>query len=415
MATNGKSLLSNTNVIIPKTRSEWIIRNNNSNYEASFDNISNLIQSGVIYEGTHSKSGNVHIISGLPDLLFLSFRFKATSNYIDGDIFSINNINYTVRIGNIKFNTGSVVEADLDKNNKNVYIKIKPPIDRPYRPTDLPQFTYSGQYQTLTDGDLGWKIRFKSSGNFKLIDPETITIDVFLVGGGGGGGTGYIVDAAGGGGGGYTKTIKKISLKSNVNYEILIAEGGKGGVKKNDQYSQNNGKPGGLSSFNKNTVNGGEPGKSMEYGGAGGSGGASAYCTGRANDSPGFDGGTDGGNGGHSGGRGQGTTTKEFGESAGQPYAGGGGSGGSAAKNIANPAPRGGKGGVFSGGDGGNGYSYEDIQGHGILTFGDNSSPPNYGGGGGGGGGGSAWNYPSGGVNQGGNGGSGVVIIRNSR
>ena len=62
----------------------------------------------------------------------------------------------------------------------------------------IPNFTYTGTYETVDDGDGNWRIKFLTSGIFTLLKPKQLLIDVFCVGGGGGGGGG----SGGGGGGG---------------------------------------------------------------------------------------------------------------------------------------------------------------------------------------------------------------------
>lgn len=213
----------------------------------------------------------------------------------------------------------------------------------------LPKFTYTGQYVLLDDGKKNWRIKFLTSGTLTL--PETTTIDLFLVGGGGGSKLG------GGAGGGYTKTQKGIVAQANLNYSIMIGAGG-----------TNAGDGGTSSAFEISVLGGkGSPGDSGSNGGSGGA----AYSSGVK-----YAGGSDGRNGEGptaTAGQGQGTTTREFGESTGTLYAGGGGS---ASGSL--------------GGEGGGGNSAS----HGT---------PNTGGGAGG------WTgayY---------NGGSGIVIIRNAR
>lgn len=176
-------------------------------------------------------------------------------------------------------------------------------------------------------------------------------------------------DGVGGGGGGYTTTVKSVHINSSENYEIIIGAGGANG---------NGGVRGGTTSAFSVSAEGGYGGASNNGpGGAGGSGG------GGSNGSNGYNGGSDGSaGGGGTGGEGQETTTREFGESTGILYAGGGGGIG------LNSAGLGGEGG------GGNGGKYSSG-----------------GAGGSGGGGGSAF---TGGA-RGGSGGSGIVVIRNAR
>lgn len=183
--------------------------------------------------------------------------------------------------------------------------------------TGLPEFTYTGQYQLIDEGEGDWRIKFLTSGilKFAKLGGAKGGIDVFLVGGGGA--CGYsagISDWCGPGGGGYTKTIRSVSVQENVEYPIVIGAGGQRSTVSNTQTQ------GGQTSAMNTSVEGGWSGKSIS-GGNGGSGAASSNST---------LGGTDGGDGqkGANGvgeaGKGQGTTTREFGESTGTLYASGG-------------------------------------------------------------------------------------------
>lgn len=242
----------------------------------------------------------------------------------------------------------------------------------------LPKFTYTGNYKIVDDSNtpinssLGnWKIHFLTSGTltFTTLNGAENGIDVFLVGGGGGGGKGNRT-FGGGGGGGYTTTAKRIMVTLNTPYNIAIGAGGTADAS------------GGSSSAFGATAKGGGNGKGTPQipendagvaasGGNGGSGGGAFK---------GVSGASDGGSTGTTGGRGQGTTTREFGEPGGKLYSGGGGGG---AYNA--PPGAGGAGGGATGGK---------------------SASNNTGGGGGG------CMHPSGPV---GSGGSGIIIIRNAR
>lgn len=173
-----------------------------------------------------------------------------------------------------------------------------------------PQFEYTGQYSFIDDGGGNWRIKFLTSGVFTPL--KNMTIDVFLVGAGGGG-------SACGGGSGYTATKKSIAILANNSYSIEIGNGGTGST-----VSSTAGGDGGRTSAFSVNANGGGGGKGRPNrwnGGDGGSGGG-AFDAG---------GGVDGANGGNNpddstykGGKGQGTTTREFGESSGDLYASGG-------------------------------------------------------------------------------------------
>jgi len=73
----------------------------------------------------------------------------------------------------------------------------------------IPEFTYTGTYGIIDDGNDNWRIKFTSTGtlNFTKLNGAKY-IDVFLVGRGGNGAS----DDGGGGGGGYTRTEKNIRM-----------------------------------------------------------------------------------------------------------------------------------------------------------------------------------------------------------
>lgn len=250
----------------------------------------------------------------------------------------------------------------------------------------IPEFTYTGDFETVNDSDEpitvpqgNWKIRFLTSGTltFTNLNGAENGIDVFLVGGGASGG------GRGGGGGGYTKTQKSVSVKVGIEYPIIVGAGGVGPTTSNKVPPN----AGGATSAFGLTANGGDTSTTGDYPSSGGSGGGSGKVGGA-----GYSGGSDGSSGGGDvGGSGQGTTTREFGESTGKLYAGGGG-GGAVTTNEKS------SGGAGGGGDGGG--------------AGADPRPKNGGANTGGGGGGlgnlhSAATYASGG--------SGIVIARNKR
>lgn len=196
----------------------------------------------------------------------------------------------------------------------------------------IPEFTYTGDYEIVNDSDEpitvsqgNWKIRFLTSGTltFTNLNGAEGGIDVFLVGGGGSRATsGVDWNMPGGGGGGYTKTMKNIQVTAGSEYSIVV--GAKGATGQN---------AGGNTTAFGSTANGGQPGQSDGKGGNGGSGGGGgAHQNHNGVDAGSWgsaaNGGTDGSNGSNSpyaGGTGQGTTTREFGETAGKRYAAGGG------------------------------------------------------------------------------------------
>lgn len=251
--------------------------------------------------------------------------------------------------------------------------------------TGQPIFTYSGQYTLVDDEDGNWRIKFLTSGTlvFTGLGSAASGIDIFLVGGGGGS-TFYA-----GGGGGYTTTATTFVPSVGTEYPIVIGEGGA---------QANDGLP--TSAFGY-TAEGGKS-ANVQRGGNGGSGGGSGSNAAAPSQYIIEDeksiGGSDGSNGSryearmsssqywvYEGGVGQNITTKEFKETSGDLYAGGG-----AGKRVTNN-----DGTTWmsvSGGDGGGGNSNANANG-------DNGAA-NTGGGGGA---------------PGGSGGSGIVIIRNHR
>ena len=203
-------------------------------------------------------------------------------------------------------------------------------------PRNTPEFTYTGDYAIVDDSDKAisdfatwtgnWKIRFLTSGTltFTNLNGAENGIDVFLVGGGGGswygtwGGDGnpqFVPSAAAGGG--YTTTKRNISVTIGTQYTISIGAGGLGGTGD----TNDSGKNGGNTTAFGATASGGKTGTTKTLGGDGGSGGA-----GYSGGSGGVDG-ADGSGGRYDewgGGKGQGTTTREFAETAGKLYSTGG-------------------------------------------------------------------------------------------
>ena len=159
-----------------------------------------------------------------------------------------------------------------------------------YRVT--PEFTYTGSYKILTDSDGtisdfasykgNWKIKFLTSGTFKIVSMHGFTggINVFLVGGGGGGGASGtegegITTKGGTGGPGYNKTVT-VTPSVGTNYTITIGAGGRGGPY---NASNSNGGGGGTTSAFGNSVSGGKGATATYWGAPGtdGSGGTAAY------------------------------------------------------------------------------------------------------------------------------------------
>lgn len=258
------------------------------------------------------------------------------------------------------------------------------------------KFTYTGDYVVRKDG----VVELLTSGTIVFLEPKVI--DLFMVGGGGAGGRIYQPDnGSGGGGGGYTRTLRQISVSGS--YSVVIGSGAVASTSQSMGATQ-----GGASSFgNSASVDGGysattnysgdDVKRSGANGGSGGGGGMNGDVT-----VAGYGlGGSDGANGGHggysnaAGGTGQGTTTREFGESTGKLYAGGGGGGNSGTSSDT----------VFAGGEGGGGDGANLRRKKTAGVGGDNT-------GGGGGGGGNSGSLAYG--TPGGNGGSGIVCFRES-
>jgi hypothetical protein len=193
-----------------------------------------------------------------------------------------------------------------------------------------------GTYQALDDGGGNWRIKFLSSGTFTPL--KNMVIDAFLLGAGGGSGSDY----CGAGGAGYTTTVRSVVLAANTAYPLVIGAAGTNG-----NYSGTAATKGGTTSAFAAVANGGERSvkgskTSVKNGANGGSGGAGFAASGGG----GIDGG-DGANGSGSlssnGGKGQGTTTREFGEADGDLYASGGGG------NLKATVPNSGNGGYYGG------------------------------------------------------------------
>lgn len=227
----------------------------------------------------------------------------------------------------------------------------------------MPQFTYTGEYTSLSDSG-GWKIKFLTSGILSML--STAKVDVFLVGGGGngsnystqergsdsGGALVYFYRYGGGGGSGYTLMQKNIRLLAGAHYNIQVGESGE------DSYIQpQTANEWEVSAYTASHGFNGNNGGAHE-GGNGGSGGAEPYFYATYSNgsyysgSKGRQGANDGGSITGGGGTGQGTTTREFGEPSGELYAHGGGN---SYHSTAVITPNTGNGG--SGGSGGAGAS----------------------------------------------------------
>lgn len=287
--------------------------------------------------------------------------------------------------------TGTTVTVDNLQDSIEYYFavfaigkngKYKDPVVKNYTPAIYPKYTYTGQHVLIKDSGDDWRIKLLSSGTLNVL--KNLKVDVFMVGGGAGGGSAS-ASSAGGGGGGYTLTQKNVLLSESSPITVVI---GAGGTSK---------KEGGRTQFKDFSVGGGEAVLSYS-GGNGGSGGGSGRYNLGTNPGNGGEDGNDGGDGTDgNGGKGQGTTTREFGEPDGELYASGGGGSGE-----------------LVGGLGGNGQPNLAGSGQSIVVGGQQYTGGKGGGGyGAGGGGGVGLGGSS--DNAGGNGAQGIVIIRNAR
>ena len=253
----------------------------------------------------------------------------------------------------------------------------------------VPVFTYTGRYEIVDDNnntltDLktkNWKIRFLTSGEltFTKLKGATKGIDVFLVGGGGKGGNGGKYGSSGGtggGGGGGGNAINDFFCPGISKYTITI-----GGSATNTTAFGFTAKCG------NNGSNGSIGGTS---GGAGGTGSGKGGTGGHR-----YQSGVNGGKGGNG--------VYEFGEAGALQYGGGGGGGAGAWFYSADDGYYSAYGTTGSGGSRGGGAG-------GFQTG--SAGTANTGGGGGGGG----WNgHVASNTHFGGAGGSGIVVIRNTR
>jgi hypothetical protein len=237
-------------------------------------------------------------------------------------------------------------------------------------------------------------IRFYPAGDYTWVVPAGCTeVDVFLVGGGGGSGNGS------GAGSGYTKTYKRdnigikqgsqISVTPGQEINIIVGKGGaglyygypeEGGFSQfmNSSYRAKGGNPSGNGLLNGENSTGGP-----YTGGNGGSGGSvdqsgyEFYAGSDGSDAPGIrddDGiyhppGTK-----YGGGKGQGYTTRDFGEPTGKRNAGGGGAdrnryGGMGGESDYDEGCGIGRGKRKSGGYGGGGCGSEGTGGDGTVLI----------------------------------------------
>nr|DAN95692.1 MAG TPA: hypothetical protein [Caudoviricetes sp.] len=196
-----------------------------------------------------------------------------------------------------------------------------------------------GTYQVLDDGGGNWRIKFLSSGT--LTPLKNMVIDVFLVGGGGGKSWAF----CGGGGSGYTITVRSVVLAANTAYPITVGAAGTNGNR-----NTLSGTKGSTTSAFAASAPGGEasergytsPKKPGADGGSGGGGLNTSGVHGSYSTATGGTDGSDGTTADTAGGAGQGTTTREFGETDGDLYASGGG------ENLSITVPNSGNGGAYN-------------------------------------------------------------------
>ena len=320
---------------------------------------------------------------------------------------------YTSPTGGTKITENSTATSDLTiyAHYKNAEITILTSIKcNNYVQGSAPyQLEYNGSCQVENINTVNWKVKFLTAGSRTLKVGGKMKIDIFTVGGGAGGGSG---NAVGGGGGGYTKTYSNIVVESG-SYTAYVAYGGSVGARGgttyliNTSYKADGGYSSGSCGSRINICNANYYSDGQCKGGNGGSGGGNGIygqqekgptcqCNNWDGGLESGRGGSDGGNGytGHWGqdnsiqksycsggtllfvGLGQGSTTREFGESGATLYSGGG---------AGKPGTcRGNTGSSGSGGAGGGGRAYT-------------AGTANTGGGGG----------------YGASGGSGIIVIRN--
>lgn len=282
----------------------------------------------------------------------------------------------------------------------------------PFGGTPAPEkrvkYEYTGVANYTESGTDDWELEFDSSGTFTPY--ETISVDIFAVGGGGGGSYGPVNNwTSAGGGGGRIFYQRGITLQANQSYSIIIGAGGAGGTS-----SAKAGTDGGESTFMKGSTKlytaagGSAPIWSSDStyikGGSGGSGGAAPlkWSVITENIAAAKRGGENGGSGAYVSSAGATWSdcgghqwykmfdnTRKFRSNSGTLYASGGGHGGYNTGTYTIGAGGGGSG-------AGDGSSTSGTRG--------SSGSANRGGGGGGG-----WN------SAGGDGGSGVVIIRKAK
>ena len=279
---------------------------------------------------------------------------------------------------------------------------------------DERSFDFTGRYNFNDEGNGQWNIEFLESGT--LTFNRSVNVDAWCVGGGGGGAPSGVVGnnhaAGGGGGGGYVAMGTSLRVVASTQYPVVVGEGGERGYVTTGWPSIITGQDGEPSSFMNVTANGGQGGATIHkdytgrknFGGNGGNGGG-GYGPG-GDDTYGGNGGSDGNNGtGGAPGSGSGVLTRDFYMMSGTQRSGGGGGGNYGHWNDHEIQGAGGAGG------GGNARKAIWVDDSKWVNAYDGVANT-----GGGGGGGATVDYTRETFYcNGGNGGSGIVILRSHR
>lgn len=233
--------------------------------------------------------------------------------------------------------------------------------------------TFSGSATTTKGQQI-----ISTTGNWVVPDGVR-SIDVFLVGGGAGGASNYGTGRAAGGSSGFTQTYKGVSVTPGQVFYATVGSGGRGSFDSPTSSKIEKAQPGGVSSFGSYAANGSNISNYINDCGTGGSEGGFG------------ENGYSDGNGRAVNSKGQGTTTRAFGESWGTLYSGGGGG-----AISSNPYTG------YNGGDGGGGNG--GFRKQSAMQYATNGAANT-----GSGGGGCAWtNYEL----RAADGGTGLIIVR---
>ena len=266
----------------------------------------------------------------------------------------------------------------------------------------------SGGNIVTTDGTY-WYHTFTSSGTFT--PSQALTCDYLVVAGGGGGNNGR----TGGGAGGFRTSIggSALSLSANTVYQAIIGAGGKGGAQNSANYIA--GAKGNNSIFSTitSTGGGGAPTGGAGNTGGSGSGGQPGGAGNEGGYSPveGYAGGVTSGTAPSYGGAGGGGASAVGSNGSGSGGGAGGAGQSSSISGTSITYAGGGGGSFYSGGSGGSGTGGAGGAGGGgagsnNTSVAGTSGTPNTGGGGGAG----ATSDIN--ISGGGNGGSGIIIVR---